>query len=184
MSEIFKEVARDIANQLWGPVDNAVKGRIMRDIVPVMKQRLVPLTSDIKEFHERFGLNYEGPPRELDKELLEFRVKFMDEELDEYDQAATDGNLEKQLDALVDLVYVALGTAYMQGFNFAEAWRRVHAANMLKVRAKQPEDSERGSTFDVVKPEGWMPPNLKDLVTPPAPPVVQAPPAPAPGDLL
>jgi len=68
-----------------------------------------------------------------------------------------------QLDALVDLAYVVLGTAFMHGFDFNEAWRRVHAANMQKVRATSPDVSKRNSSLDVVKPEGWTPPDLSDL---------------------
>jgi hypothetical protein len=34
---------------------------------------------------------------------------------------------------------------------------------MKKVRAQAAEDSKRMSKFDVVKPEGWTPPNLADI---------------------
>ncbi len=130
---------------------------------------------DIKEFSEKFALTYDGPPRELPTGLSKFRKEFLEEEVEEYSRATmlpyyeetpeqrTD-RLADQLDALVDLVYVALGTAYLHGFNFGEAWRRVHEANMKKVRVEVKEDSKRGSTYDVVKPEGWTPPDLRDLV--------------------
>lgn len=72
--------------------------------------------------------------------------------------------MEQQLDALVDLVYVALGTAALQGFDFEEAWRRVHASNMLKTRHSSTNPGKRNSRYDVVKPAGWIRPNLKDLV--------------------
>lgn len=124
------------------------------------------LFQDIKEFHEKFGLEYKGSPRNLEEELGGFRFKFMVEELTEYSDGRAEQDLAKQLDALVDLAYVALGTAYMHGFDFNEAWRRVHAANMLKVRALAATDSKRGSTFDVIKPENWSPPVLDDLVAP------------------
>jgi predicted HAD superfamily Cof-like phosphohydrolase len=88
----------------------------------------------------------------------------MQEELDEYSSARSDSNLAGQLDALVDILYVAIGTAYQHGFDLAEAWRRVHEANMQKVRVQKFQDSTRGSLFDVVKPPGWVPPNLEDLV--------------------
>lgn len=122
------------------------------------------LFGDVTEFHKKFGLQYEGPPRALPGEIVDFRVGFKLEEIDELRQAILESNLEKQLDALVDLVYVALGTAHLQGFDFNAAWQRVHAANMLKQRALKAEDSKRGSTYDVVKPEGWQPPDLSDLV--------------------
>jgi predicted HAD superfamily Cof-like phosphohydrolase len=127
---------------------------------------------DIVDFHHKFRLVYDGPPRPLPEELGEFRAKFLQEELDEYnfhrEKINTDGDSlehrEGLLDALVDLVYVALGTAYLHGFNFAEAWRRVQRANMAKVRAERADQSKRGSTFDVVKPEGWKAPDHRDLV--------------------
>jgi len=119
------------------------------------------LMTDIAEFHTKFGLQYDGSPRVLEPELRGFRIKFMQEELVEYAVSHTKAD---ELDALVDLVYVALGTAYMQGFDFQAAWDRVHAANMAKVRAESADQSKRSSAFDVVKPEGWVAPDLTDLV--------------------
>lgn len=146
-------------------------------------QKMAPpdLMGDMADFHNKFGLGYDGPPRDLPIEYAKFRVGFMAEELFEFvgvpkglSQAMTDtlksrvkpGDLEKKLDALVDLVYVAIGTAYLYGFDFREAWRRVHDANMQKVRSeRKDEDSSRGSSFDVVKPPGWQPASLADLVS-------------------
>lgn len=142
---------------------------------------------DIHQFHQKFGLAHRDGPRRLmgsfdnlsqfeaglryalaslhspQDDLLHFRIKFMIEELAEYVEGAREMDLEKQLDALVDLVYVALGTAYLHGFNFEEAWHRVHNANMEKVKGTA-ESSKRNSDYDVVKPEGWHPPDLDDLV--------------------
>ncbi len=145
------------------------------------------VVADIEEFHERFGLTYKGKPRALPDEMQELRNKLAREELDEYllavdrcanaiksyqDLFGTDRddmiaeNLEDMLDALVDLVYVALGTAVAcHGFDFRTAWRRVHDANMRKVRANNAGDSKRGSALDVIKPAGWKPPSHSDLVS-------------------
>lgn len=111
---------------------------------------------DIKDFHEKFGLKYDGPPRDLPVDLATFRLGFIFEELDELITAEKRAD---QLDALVDLTYVILGTAYLHGFDFQEAWNRVHAANMAKVRGP----SKRSEAFDVIKPEGWTAPVLDDL---------------------
>jgi len=93
------------------------------------------------------------------------------------------------LDGLIDMTVVLFGTAYLMGFLndcdqpardnllslfkdmpdtyttpitiFEEAWRRVYEANLKKevgVRDK------RGHEMDLKKPEGWLPPNLDDLV--------------------
>lgn len=137
---------------------------------------------DITRFHQLFGLEYSGKPRMLPPGLFDFRYKFMHEEIEEYreeqekladavtrqDDRDILNALEKQLDGLVDEVYVVLGTAYLQ-FGpkiFNEAWRRVHAANMKKERAEADEDarSHRDTAFDVVKPEGWECPDHRDLV--------------------
>lgn len=136
---------------------------------------------DIEDFHRRFGLGPEEPgvPRALEDELAEFRYNFIEEEAAEWLDANTmqtssslltpeevKTELVSQLDGIVDMLYVVLGTAHMQGFtaeHINEAWRRVHDANMKKVRAQAAEDSKRMSKFDVVKPEGWTPPNLADI---------------------
>ena len=164
MTERFKKIAREVVDdQLpnWTP---AQKGGIMRHMVKTMEENLAPLTEDIKAFHEKYGLAYDGPPRQLVGDYHDFRQGFMQEELDEYQAAHEAGDLAGQLDALVDLVYVALGTAYLQGFPFGEAWKRVQAANMAKIRVERASDSKRGSTYDVVKPPGWEAPDHSDLV--------------------
>ena len=122
---------------------------------------------DIKDFHVKFGLEYIGPPRELKQKASLFRQHFMQEELDEYHNAVRAGDLAEQFDALIDLVYVALGTAYMQGLPFEPGWDRVHYANMLKVRVTGAGMSKRDSDLDVGKPSGWVPPYLGDLVNAP-----------------
>jgi len=121
------------------------------------------LLEDIEKFHEKFGREYRDYPRHLCKKEKEFRVTCLKEECREYEQATT---MEEELDAIVDLVYFALGTAYRHGFPFYQAWEKVHAANMKKIAAKRDEDSKRGNKLDIIKPEGWEPPDLSDLVYP------------------
>lgn len=141
---------------------------------------------DVALFHERFEQAYVGLPRGLQPDLLLFRLKFMEEELmewhdsaaslcieinkDEPDPLVVSELLNLSLDSLVDLIYVVLGTAYQQGFFpvFEEAWRRVQTANMSKVKKLRgngtEQDSGRDPRFDVVKPEGFVPPTHDDLV--------------------
>jgi predicted HAD superfamily Cof-like phosphohydrolase len=122
------------------------------------------MMKDLEDFHTKFGLEGNAHPGSLNSELQAFRNKFIGEELDEYLKAVYTNDLEGMLDGLVDLTYVVLGTAYLHGFDFNEAWRRVHAANMKKQRVEKASDSKRDSEYDVIKPKGWEPANLTDLV--------------------
>ena len=57
-----------------------------------------------------------------------------------------------------DICFVIGGGPSLSGFDFNEAWSRVHKANMKKVRC-----ATKRSPIDIIKPLGWKPPNLKDL---------------------
>lgn len=117
----------------------------------------------VKAFHRKFGLHPLGS--EFTPEVVEYRVDFLKEELKELIVAYAKDDKEGVLDALVDLVYVAMGTADLHGYDFDEAFRRVHAANMQKQRAGTAEHSKRRTALDVIKPAGWQAPDLSDLVT-------------------
>lgn len=72
---------------------------------------LLTCEKNITAFHEKMGLTYSGwGPRTLPSDLYQFRVRFMNEELKEYRTAKSN---EDRFDALIDLAYVTLGTAYL-----------------------------------------------------------------------
>lgn len=125
---------------------------------------------DVLQFHRKFGFIIPLKPRRLMGNKWLTKVTHLGEELAEYTEASNglvqEKNIRaKELDAIVDLIYVALGIAVLSGYSrFNEAWDRVHAANMKKTRAKKKSESKRGTTFDVVKPVGWQAPVLEDLV--------------------
>lgn len=134
---------------------------------------------DVIDFHKKFGIDYDGKPRELPEDLLKFRhdrlieevgeieiaMQLLDRGLHFYDGSRIVEGLDRKLDGLVDLIYIALGTARLHGFDFEEAWRRVHAANMAKASARDfMHLSKYKNPNDVVKPPGWEPPDLRDLV--------------------
>lgn len=92
------------------------------------------------------------------------RLRFLKEELQETENAYVDGDLAKFFDGLIDLVYVALGTAHIAGLPWQAGWDAVQKANMAKRRVELDEDSPRGHHTDVVKPKGWTPPDIEQLV--------------------
>lgn len=116
---------------------------------------------DVINFHHKFNLHSYG---ELDQEMERLRVTQMLEEINEFLVARQSGDREKQLDALIDLVYFALGTAYLLEFEFPRGWAKVQEANMQKIRAKFSSESKRESDYDVIKPPGWQAPDLSDCV--------------------
>ena len=141
--------------------------------------------NDVGKFHKKFGLpSAEHPgPREIDKELIEFRLNFLLEELEEFasacgyylstagpglkfreDHETTKIDHTKAFDALIDLNYVSLGTAHLLGYPWPVGWNAVQQANMKKERAVKKEQSARGSLWDVVKPKEWQPPDIKSVL--------------------
>lgn len=136
--------------------------------------------ADVYQFHEQYDLPRPTVPQHITPELSHFRIKFLQEELDEYRTAvaqldiaiyqhaphdAITSLLADALDALADLVYVAIGTAIIHGFPLNEAWDRVQHANMTgKTRATSPDQSKRLTSFDVVKLPHFTPPDHTDLV--------------------
>jgi len=120
--------------------------------------------ADVARFHMRFGLSAPAVPQLLRPDAFAFRVQFMQEELTEYVEACRRGDMADAADALVDLVYVVLGTMYLHGFPFDALWDEVQACNMRKVRAADASQSKRGSSLDVVKPPGWEPPRIAQIL--------------------
>ena len=119
----------------------------------------------VQEFTHKFGLLNDGLYRfEGYDSLAAFRLSFLQEEICETRDAFHANDPVGALDGLVDIIYVAIGTASLYGWDLETAFRRVHEANMRKVRVKSASESKRNSSYDISKPPGWQPANLDDLV--------------------
>lgn len=119
---------------------------------------------DVVDFHNKYGLVYTGKVRPLDKSTQAYRIHFLEEELKEFIQSANLDDTVGMADALIDIVYVAMGTAYMMGLPWQKLWDEVQRTNMNKIRATDANQSKRKNLLDVIKPEGWEPPNLKAII--------------------
>ena len=86
---------------------------------------------------------------------LEFRRGCLQEELDELRDA---DNADDAVDALIDLVYFAIGTLDAFAVDTSEAWARVHAANIAKEPGIKPERPNEYGFPDMIKPVGWKAP--------------------------
>ncbi len=116
---------------------------------------------DVCDFHLKFDVPMRREPTFIKNEHIAFRIKFLQEELDEFREAIANRDMLKAADALVDLQYVLKGTVLMMGLHYVwpALWMEVQEANMRKVRAASAADSKRGSAIDVVKPPGWVGPD-------------------------
>lgn len=125
--------------------------------------------NDIKQMHAKFKV--QESVSKLDKEklrmFLEFKIKFLQEELDEMKKAFEEGGenaADDTVDALIDLCVVSLDTLGAFNIDADLAWNRVYEKNMQKeigTNAKRPNPL---GLPDLVKPEGWTPPSHKDNV--------------------
>jgi len=125
---------------------------------------------DIGEMHRKYGVNQwvektleDGDFDKLRK-FLEFRMNFLDEELGETKEAIANGDASEVVDGLIDLCVIAIGTMDAFGVDPRASWNRVHKANMAKeVGVKESRPNPLGLP-DMVKPEGWQPPEHGDNV--------------------
>lgn len=114
---------------------------------------------DVIHFHQKFGVPVAAEASFLNPEAYGFRVKFLQEELDEFREAHSNGDMHGAADALVDLAYVVHGTAHMMGLPWPMLWMEVQRANITKVRATDASQSKRGTALDIIKPAGWVAPD-------------------------
>ena len=132
--------------------------------IAVLAEEQVPefsVQKDIHEFHRKFGIEYKGDTRKLPVEKMKNRVKHMREELTELDNAVKQGNPVAQVDALMDLIYLAVGTLYLQGFNFKECWKEVHESNMTRMKVPMGE-GKHGT--NIVKGDKFIEPNYVKFI--------------------
>jgi hypothetical protein len=111
---------------------------------------------DVAKFHKEI-LEVERPPLpSLISDLFTTeKIRFLNEELEEYGTAAYQGDIVKATDGLLDLIYVALGALYSMGIPVQDCWDAVQKANMKKVKGM----TSRGNKIDAVKPPGWEAPD-------------------------
>mgnify|MGYP003653928226 FL=1 len=123
------------------------------------------LEAKLRIFHRAFkhplGLDYPTSHTIMDSEKKLRRV-LIQEEYTELMDAISNGDDDEVLKELCDLVYVCVGFAVTYGWSFDTAFNRVHQSNMSKLDADgNPAYREDGK---VVKPKGYKPPKLLDLV--------------------
>ena len=122
------------------------------------------LIEDVYEFNrEIIGTEQPKVPTTLNRERLLFALIAMYEELHEFTLASNQNNVAEQIDAMIDLIYFALGRCYEIGISkeaFMACWNLVQQKNMAKKRGIK----NRGTEQDACKPEGWTSPDLNEVL--------------------
>lgn len=127
---------------------------------------------DVQDMHTRFGVRevVAGMSSADLASFLEFRLRFLQEELDEAGEAVRavhagqHDRAEDIVDAMIDLCVVAIGTLDAFGVDAQVAWDRVHLANMQKhvgIKASRPNPL---GLPDLIKPDGWTAPSHADNI--------------------
>lgn len=114
----------------------------------------------IEEFNkDLLGIN-RPTPQLLEQKESDWLIGALKEEIDEFE---TVEHLHEKADALVDLIYFAVGGLTRMGIDHYKARRIfsvVHEANMQKVKGKK-EGRAVQSELDASKPAGWIAPDEK-----------------------
>lgn len=93
--------------------------------------------------------------------LLQYELYYslIKEEMAELFSAHANANRTEQLDALIDILVVTIGALHSMGADAEGAWSEVMRTNFAKIdpdtgKVRKREDGK------VLKPQGWLPPNL------------------------
>jgi predicted HAD superfamily Cof-like phosphohydrolase len=126
--------------------------------IPPASSMLQPVHDAIRKFMTFGQQHVSASPNMGTKELWQFRMKLIDEEYQEMQDAWIEGDLVAFADAYADFIYVLIGTGVAFGLP-PQLFDEVHNNNMTKFTPeglpyrKSPEGK-------VLKPENWQPPNI------------------------
>lgn len=123
---------------------------------------------DIREFQQKIAEKKEGwlnqqNTIDLIVEGISLRKSLLQEEVDELADAVSKNDQVEILDAVIDIIYIALGTAHECGVldKVSKAWDMVHENNLTKLGA----DGKvvKNQNGKVVKPSNYVSVDLKSL---------------------
>ena len=119
----------------------------------------------VKEFNEAFKIKYsKSQEANLDESIIELRYRLMQEENDEYLEAARKKDLVEIADALGDKLYILCGTILAHGLQdkIVEVFDEIQRSNMSKLSADgKPVIREDGK---ILKGPNYFKPNIKSIL--------------------
>jgi len=119
----------------------------------------------VKEFNEAFNIKYsKNLQADLDESIVELRYRLMQEENNEYLEAARNKDLVEIADALGDKLYILCGTILAHGLQdkIVEVFDEIQRSNMSKLSADGlPVIREDGK---ILKGPNYFKPNIKSIL--------------------
>jgi predicted HAD superfamily Cof-like phosphohydrolase len=110
----------------------------------------------VKEFQLKFGHPVADKPMQMNAERTKKRYNWMLEEINEFIEA---DEIVEQADAMIDVIYFALGTLVEMGIKPDNLFKIVQDANMAKLWSDgKPHYNKDGKT---IKPSTWEDPHDK-----------------------
>lgn len=110
----------------------------------------------VREFHIKFGHPVADKPQQMSEERAKKRYNWMLEEINEFIEA---DEIVEQADAMIDVIYFALGTLVEMGIQPDTLFQIVQDANMSKLWPDgKPHYNAEGKT---IKPSTWEDPHEK-----------------------
>jgi predicted HAD superfamily Cof-like phosphohydrolase len=119
----------------------------------------------VETFHDTFGIpNEYAPKADIANELIVLRHRLMNEENEEYLEAALNGDRVEVADALGDMLYILCGTILSHGMQdvIEKVFDEIQSSNMSKLGADgKPIYREDGK---VMKGPNYFKPNIHAIL--------------------
>ena len=112
----------------------------------------------VEAFHSKFGILVQTTPMDVNEETKQLRVRLIQEEFDELQEAMATGNLAAVAKEMADLLYVTYGTAVSYGIDMEPVFQEVHRSNLSKVGGYKRADGKW------VKPPTYSPADIESIV--------------------
>jgi len=112
----------------------------------------------VLEFHQQFDIHVASVPTLPDEATECLRIRLIQEEFDELQEALHQKELPNIAKELADLLYVVYGTAVSCGIDMEPVFHEVQRSNMSKVGGYKREDGKW------VKPATYSPANIAPIL--------------------
>lgn len=112
----------------------------------------------VLEFHKEFNIYIEASPAIPSEKTRNLRIRLIQEEFDELQEATKTQDLPHIAKELADLLYVIYGTAISYGIDIEPVFKEVQRSNMSKVGGYKREDGKW------VKPPTYSPADIAPIL--------------------